>query len=134
MGFLFRPVHGLITNNTARIMIEVSRSDNYIFTYNIVSEPEKNSTEYFFKAGKPCVLQLEGLKKNTMYQYAFFDLETGGIENGSFSTLNESFCMITPSSEIHEECDISLSRAKTENIGLHGSNSSKFAGTNSLTA
>lgn len=103
MGFLFRPVHGLITNNTARLMFEVSRSDSYIFTYNEIGSPDKITTEYYVKAGKPCVLQLENLLADTEYNYSLFDIQTNEIINGSFKTLNINFCMITPSSEIHEE-------------------------------
>lgn len=101
MGFIFT-AHGLITNNTARVMFEVTRSDTYIFSYYKLGT-EKISMEYDVKAGRPCVIQLEQLEKGSSYFYSFFDPVTNDIINDSFTTLNTNFVMISPSHEIHEE-------------------------------
>lgn len=96
MGFRLGPVLGLITNNTARIMIETSSTGKYIFRYAKEDGDEWKYYEYEIKAGKPTVFQIKNLETDSVYEFNVTDFDNDITIKGAFKTLNCYFKMIYP--------------------------------------
>lgn len=98
MGFVLGPILGLVTNHTARILFEVSSTGEYIFKYMKEDDRQYTIFKYTIKSGTPSVIQLKNLLSNTNYYYEVVDLVKGQTLEGKFTTLNQTFCMISPAS------------------------------------
>ena len=96
MGFVLGPILGLVTNHTARILFEVSSTGEYIFKYMKEDDRQYTIFKYTIKSETPSVIQLKNLLSNTNYYYEVVDLVKGQTLEGKFTTLNQTFCMISP--------------------------------------